>query len=438
MATFARGSFGSGQRLSATGFLVLGLLTFWIYSTLRFAAALRHHFARRWREIEARSDMKDADPAKLAALRERGYEAGRALPLAAAALFAASAIVVAWWFCRWIFFGDIAQYATIVGAVGASSALFYLGTLVLTIWALRTVRNHEIAELLVHEAGTAALLAEAPDLGEDIARRWEQVSNQVALFLIVAAPMVFSPTVGAHLFFQGTVWGDELVLPGICFLLAAAFHVWGTVLLVGLYNGHLAEETQHAAEVHAVGSLRPVDAAKDADGAPERALVAIMLTDMQGYSKAMERDEAGAFARLQEHNAIMRGAIQAHRGREIKTIGDAFLVVFRSAMDAVDCALAAQRAFGDYNQAKAEDARIMVRIGIHLGDVILTRNDVYGDGVNVAARIEPLAVPGGICVSEPVFEMVKKKLQLDVQEVQGAKLKNISVAPRLYRITMPA
>ena len=161
-----------------------------------------------------------------------------------------------------------------------------------------------------------------------------------------------------------------------------------------------------------------------------------MLTDMHGYSKGMELDEARAYGKLLQHNSILRGAIAAHRGREIKTIGDAFLVIFRSAIDAVDCALSAQRALADYNVGKSDDDRILIRIGIHLGDVLVTANDVYGDGVNVAARIEPLAEPGGICVSQPVFEMVRKKVQLDIQKVEGVQLKNISVTPDLYRIRL--
>jgi class 3 adenylate cyclase len=212
------------------------------------------------------------------------------------------------------------------------------------------------------------------------------------------------------------------------------------MLLVGLYNGHLAYEARQTApaDLHPPGERAIPTAATSVEegGSPKRELAAIMLTDMYGYSKAMERDESRAYAKLVEHNQIMRAAIAAHRGREIKTIGDAFLVIFRSALDAVDCALAAQRAFGDFNLGKNEDDRALVRIGIHLGDVLITDDDVFGDGVNVAARIEPHAEPGGICISEPVFEMVRKKLQLEVTKVEGVKLKNIAVAPDLYRIRL--
>lgn len=434
MAIFTNGGYGSGARLSTTGFLSLGLISFWVYSALRFAAALRIHVERRWRDVAAREDLRNADPVQLAALRARGFAVHGAAPFCAAAMFALCAMIVAWWFVNWIVVGDISSYSEIIAAVGLSSALFYAGTLVLMLWALGATRRHEMNELLVHEIGAGALRPDAAEPADDMVRRWEQHANRVVLFLVVALPVAFSPALGAHLYLSGAVWGHELVLPALCFLLAAVFHVSGTVLLVGLYNDHLAFEAQQAtARPHPAGDI--VVPIADGDP-PRRELAAIMLTDMYGYSKAMERDESRAYSKLVEHNAIMRAAIVAHHGREIKTIGDAFLVIFKSAIDAVDCALAAQRAFSDYNMGRDEGDRVLVRIGIHLGDVLVTGNDVFGDGVNVAARIEPHAEPGGICISEPVFEMVRKKLQLEVTRVEGAKLKNIAVAPDLYRIRL--
>jgi class 3 adenylate cyclase len=384
--------------------------------------------------------MRDADSASLAALRIRGFALTRAAPSIAALLFAVDAALVAWWFTSWIILGNTWNYDAIVDTVGASSLIYYAATLVTMLWALKAVRNHETIELLVHEEGSRALNTQKPELGEDLVRRWEQQTNRVVLFLVIALPISFSPTIFAHLVLTGTVWLHELALPAICFVLAGVFHVWGTILLVGLYNGHLDAELHFAVSATRPSNNEPrigvATASTQTGGYPERELVAIMLTDMFGYSKAMERDEAQAYGRLMEHNQIMRGAIAEHRGREIKTIGDAFLVTFRSAIDAVDCALAAQRALADYNLGKKDDDRILVRIGIHLGDVLFADNDVFGDGVNVASRIEALAEPGGICVSEPVFEMVRKKVQLDIQKVEGAQLKNIAIAPNLYRIRL--
>jgi adenylate cyclase len=130
----------------------------------------------------------------------------------------------------------------------------------------------------------------------------------------------------------------------------------------------------------------------------------------------------------------MRAAIAAYRGREIKTIGDAFLVIFRGAVNAVQCALAAQRGFAEYNAGKRDDERIMVRIGVHVGEVILTLSDVFGDDVNLVARIEPLAAPGGICVSEPVLKVARNKLKLDVDPVEGGDAQEHRLAAELYRI----
>jgi len=396
MALFT-GGFGSGQRLSARDFLVLGLITFWIYSALRLARALSAHFARRWTEVEARDDLRSTDP-RLAALRATGFTAPRTPPWAAAALFASGAILIPF------------------KIAAASAALFYAGTFILVFWALNTLRRHETLELHVRERGAGALL-ERPDLGDDVVRRWERQGNHVVAFLVLALPMLFSPLMGLH--------------PATWLAVLAVFHVWGTTLLVRLYNDHVAEEARH----ELTAPLRAGERAPgDRDAAPRRARVAIMLTDMQDYSKAMGADEGAAYARLVEHNRIMRAAIAAHRGREIKTIGDAFLVIFRGNVNAVECALAAQREFASYNAGKPDGEKILVRIGIHLGEVMLTGSDIFGDDVNLVARIEPLAAPGGICLSEPVLRIARNKLKLNAEPVEGATLKNIASPPKLFRI----
>jgi class 3 adenylate cyclase len=398
-------SFGSGQRLSPGSFVALGLLTFWIYTAVRLARAVSLHFARRWNEVEAGTDLSRTD-ARLAALRVTGFTTGRAAPWSAAALFALSITLLATWFANRNFL-----------FAGAAAALFYAGAVLLVLWAFATIRRHEMLEFLVRERGARGIL-EQPEVGDAVERRWERHTSHVVAFLALGLTVAVLPMVG--------------VQPALGIAAAALFHVWGTLLLVGLYNGHLAEERRHVF----TAPLQPGEqrATPDADAPPQRARVAIMLTDMQDYSKSMGLDESGTYARLVDHNRIMRDAIAAHRGREIKTIGDAFLVIFRSARRAVDCALAAQRSFAEYNAGKREDERILVRIGIHFGDVLLTPSDVFGDGVNVAARIEPLAVPGGVCVSDAVFERVRKKMPLNAQPLEGVTLKNIARPPKLYRI----
>lgn len=177
-------------------------------------------------------------------------------------------------------------------------------------------------------------------------------------------------------------------------------------------------------------------AGKKTDAAPGRELSAIMMTDIVGYSGSMERDEQRTYRMLLEHNNIVRAAVVKFRGREVKTIGDAFFVVFRSAADAVDCAISIQRSFMEFNANKEDADRIMIRVGIHLGEVMVTANDVFGDGVNIAARIEPLAEPGGICLSGEVYSVVRKKIEYKFEQLQGVKLKNIAIAPDIYRVVL--
>lgn len=188
----------------------------------------------------------------------------------------------------------------------------------------------------------------------------------------------------------------------------------------------------------AAGSATGEQTDRASEVSPSRELATIMLTDMVGYSGAMEVDEQLTYAKLLAHNQIVRATIASYRGREIKTIGDAFLVIFKSAVDGVDCALAIQRAFAEYNADKEDVNRILLRIGIHLGDILITNNDVFGEAVNILARIQPLAEPGGICVSEAVFIHVRKKFELKVERIGSAdlKLKNIAVAPDVYRLNM--
>ena len=437
MSAFSHGGFGASQRLSATSFVVLGLLTFWVYSVLHFASVLNRHFQRRWSEIQAREDLQQADPNALLNFHKQGFTFHRGIPWLAAALFGLDGILILRWFVIGVVQGYGFEYWWVISTIGLTSGIFYLATVITMLWALASVRRHEVAELFITEQGAKALQQPQFELGGKLAKRWERSGNLIVLFLVIALPITFSPTIGAHLFLTSSLVNYGFWLPLACFVLAAVYHIWGTILLVGLYNQHLEIEAQHANQsdntAHNLNSSA-IEQNEASQSSPERELVAIMLTDMYGYSKQMEQNEAHAYTKLLEHNQIIRAAIAHYRGREIKTIGDAFLVVFRSAIDAVDCALTIQRSFSDFNLNRNEEERILVRIGIHLGDVLIVGDDVFGDGVNVAARIEPLAEPGGICVSEPVFEMVRKKIQLDVQKIEGSNLKNIKIAPNIYKI----
>jgi TolB-like protein/class 3 adenylate cyclase/Tfp pilus assembly protein PilF len=173
-----------------------------------------------------------------------------------------------------------------------------------------------------------------------------------------------------------------------------------------------------------------------ADGT-ERKLVAIMFTDMVGYSALAQRNEALALDLLAEHQRQLRPIFLQHGGREIKAIGDGFLVELTSALQAVRCALAIQTALAQRNASEAADRRIQVRIGLHLGDVEVRDGDMFGDGVNIAARIEPLADAGGICITGPVFDQVRNKIDAPLVRLGQPQLKHIQVPIDVYRMVLP-
>jgi adenylate cyclase len=143
----------------------------------------------------------------------------------------------------------------------------------------------------------------------------------------------------------------------------------------------------------------------------ERRLAAILAADVAGYSQLMGEDEEGTHERLKAHlGQLVEPKIKEHRGRIVKNTGDGMLVEFPSVVDAVRCAVEVQRGMVDREPEVPEERRIRFRIGINLGDVIVEEHDIFGDGVNVAARLEALADPGGICVSRTVRDQIRDKL----------------------------
>jgi class 3 adenylate cyclase len=166
-----------------------------------------------------------------------------------------------------------------------------------------------------------------------------------------------------------------------------------------------------------------------------RKLAAILALDVVGYSRLMGADEAGTHTRLKAlRHDLIEPAIAAHHGRTVKLMGDGALVEFGSVVDAVQCAVAIQRSMAERNADTLQDGRIDLRIGVNLGDVIVEGDDIYGDGVNVAARLEGLAEPGGICVSRTVFDHVRNKVDLGFEHRGEYQVKNIAEPVVVYRI----
>ena len=175
----------------------------------------------------------------------------------------------------------------------------------------------------------------------------------------------------------------------------------------------------------------------DSESAEQRKLAAIMFTDMVGYSALAQRDDKLALELLEEHRRLLREIFPRFHGTEIKTIGDAFLVEFGSALEAAQCAIEIQRTLAKRNHDVTSDRRIELKIGIHIGDVVHREGDVYGDGVNIASRIEALAGAGGICVSMDVERQIRNALEARFEKFGTADLKNISLPMDLFRIVLP-
>lgn len=167
-----------------------------------------------------------------------------------------------------------------------------------------------------------------------------------------------------------------------------------------------------------------------------RRLAAIVFTDIVGYTALAQADEAGALKLLREEEELVRPLLVAHEGREIKSTGDGFLVEFDSALRAVQCAIDIHHRLQERN-SQAGATPISLRIGIHLGDVEEHAGDIFGDAVNIASRIEPLALPGGVCISAQVFDQVRNKIPNRFEKLESKVLKNIRLPMDVYRILLP-
>ncbi len=168
----------------------------------------------------------------------------------------------------------------------------------------------------------------------------------------------------------------------------------------------------------------------------ERRLAAILSADVAGYSRLMSEDETGTLAALKAHRAeFIDPTVAEYGGRIVKLMGDGNLVEFPSVVDAVECAVAIQHGMAERNAEVPESHRIVFRIGINLGDIIIEGDDIYGDGVNIAARIQEIAVPGGVCISGAAYHQVRGKMDATFEDLGEKEVKNIPEPVRMYRWT---
>src|SRR5262245_22418917 len=169
-----------------------------------------------------------------------------------------------------------------------------------------------------------------------------------------------------------------------------------------------------------------------------RRLTAILASDVAGYSRLMGQDEAGTVRALREHRIAADPLVAEHGGRIVKTTGDGVLIEFASVVGAIECALALQKLAAERNADLPGERRLEWRIGVHLGDVLVEGDDILGDGVNIAARLEGIAEPRGICISEDAYRQVRGKVETEFADIGEQMLKNIARPLRVYRVSGPS
>jgi class 3 adenylate cyclase len=454
--------YGEGSEVETTGFLVFGILTIWIYTVIRYFSILRNHFeVRKHYFLNKLSNIQMDEKAKkdIIQISEYGFKINATAKWICSFLYAiCAAIIVVEFAAQHLYavnrisenlFNTFTLYAA-----GIGSFLFCVSTIYFLSWVCKTIKNHEYHELLLLKLLENPSQTKKFKTSPKFLKRWNQNANLIALFLILAFPMVISPYVAvSHIYSVFTEGGEYLRIifwwSILIFSLGAVFHLSGIKVLFLMYNGHLRIEAANAGDfarsTNTGGSIHTsVLVEKDFSGThndtgdliPKRSLAAIMFTDIVGFSQKMETDESQTYKTLMIHNRMVRESIDRFHGQEIKTIGDAFLVKFSSAVDAVKAGIEIQSSISKFNQSQTEDRAILLRIGIHIGDILMMDNDVIGNGVNIAARIEPLADPGGICISADVYSIVKKTIELKVVQLTQQELKNITEAPEIYKIVL--
>src|SRR6516162_7708809 len=185
-------------------------------------------------------------------------------------------------------------------------------------------------------------------------------------------------------------------------------------------------------------SLEGSPMTKPGQGHTERRLAAILAADVAGYSRLMGADEAGTAQALREHLAAITPIVTSHGGRVVKTTGDGVLLDFSSIVAAVECAAAVQQLMAERNDELPQDRQMLFRIGVNLGDVLIEGEDILGDGVNIAARLEGIADPGGVCISDDAYRQVRGKVGIACDDLGRHPLKNIAEPMRVWRVRLTA
>jgi adenylate cyclase len=220
---------------------------------------------------------------------------------------------------------------------------------------------------------------------------------------------------------------DELVVPLAALITSLVTFV---ILLLVLRHNVKARDLKSSLVSIQTETVQEAEAA-------DRRLAAIMFTDIVGFTSFTQRDETLALQLLENHRRLLRSAFGKYSGKEIKTIGDSFLVEFASALKASECAGEIQRVLHDLNLTLPSEERTLIRIGIHLGDVIHSKDDIYGDAVNVASRIQTVADPGGICVTQQVYNDIRGKFEYPIVAARKYRLKNVELLVEIYKILLP-
>ena len=173
------------------------------------------------------------------------------------------------------------------------------------------------------------------------------------------------------------------------------------------------------------------------DSEHQRRLAAIMFTDIVGYSALAQKNEDLSLELLEEHRELLRPLFPRFGGREVETIGDAFFLEFGSVLEAVHCAIEIQKVLNNRNASEPAERKIIVRVGIHVGDIVHVGEKVHGDGVNIAARIQPLAKPGGICITDQVYAYLRTKKEFTCISRGQQSLKNIESPVEIFDVVLP-